>query len=85
MHNICDNSWFVQGEICTIYIKMDVLQIILVVFMAGALGAVVIGVIAMAVNGKLNKNHSNKLMRLRVLFQAIAVLVFVIIIWLSRN
>jgi Hypoxia induced protein conserved region. len=64
---------------------MDVLQIVLIVFMAGALGAVVIGVIAMAVNGKLNKNHSNKLMRLRVLFQAIAVLVFVIIIWLSRN
>ena len=64
---------------------MDVLQIVLVVFMAGALGAVVIGVIAMAVNGKLNKNHSNKLMRLRVLFQAIAVLVFVIIIWASRN
>ena len=64
---------------------MDVLQIVLVVFMAGALGAVVIGVIAMAVNGKLDKNHSNKLMRLRVLFQAIAVLVFVIIIWLSRN
>ena len=64
---------------------MDVLQIILVLFMAGALGAVVIGVIAMAVNGKLNKNHCNKLMRLRVLFQAIAVLVFVIIIWLSRN
>ena len=66
-------------------IIMDVLQIVLVVFMAGALGAVVIGVIAMAVNGKLNKNHSNKLMRLRVLFQAIAVLVFVVIIWLSRS
>ena len=64
---------------------MDVLQIVLVVFMAGALGAVIVGVIAMAVNGKLNKNHSNKLMSLRVLFQAIAVLVFVIIIWLSRN
>ena len=64
---------------------MDVLQIVLVVFMTGALGAVIVGVIAMAVNGKLNKNHSNKLMRLRVLFQAIAVLVFVIIIWLSRN
>ena len=62
---------------------MDVLQIVLVVFMAGALAAVIVGVIAMAVNGKLNKNHSNKLMRLRVLFQAIAVLVFVIIIWLS--
>ena len=68
------------------YMKdMDLLQIVLVVFIAGALGAVIVGVIAMAVNGKLNKNHSNKLMRLRVLFQAIAVLVFVIIIWLSRN
>ena len=64
---------------------MDVLQIVLVVFMAGALGAVVIGVIAMAVNGKLNKNHSNKLMRLRVLFQAIAIFVFVVIVWLARN
>ena len=59
---------------------IDVLQIVLVVFMAGALGAVILGVIVLAVNGKLNKNHSNKLMRLRVLFQAIAVLVFVIII-----
>ena len=68
------------------YMKdMDVLQIVLVVFMAGALGAVIVGVIAMAVNGKLNKNHSNKLMRLRVLFQAIAVLVFVIIIWPDNN
>ena len=64
---------------------MSILQIVMVVFMVGALGAVVIGVIAMAVNGKLNKNHSNKLMRLRVLFQAVAVLIFVIIIWLSRN
>ena len=61
------------------------MQIILVLFMAVTLAVVVIGVIAMAVNGKLNKNHSNKLMRLRVLFQAIAVLVFVIIIWASRN
>ena len=48
--------------------------------MAGALGAVIVDVIAMAINGKLNKNYSNKLMRLRVLFQAVAVLVFVIII-----
>ena len=64
---------------------MDVLQIVLVVFMVVALGAVIVGVIVMAVNGKLNKNHINKLIRLRVLFQTFAVLVFVIIIWLSRN
>ena len=47
---------------------MSTMQIILVLFMDATLAVVVIGVIAMAVNGKLNKNHSNKLMRLRVLF-----------------
>ena len=73
-----------REELLYMYI-MDVLQIIMVLFMVGALGAVVVGVIAMAVNGKLNKNHSNKLMRLRVLFQAVAILVFVIIVWLARN
>ena len=61
------------------------MQFILVLFMLATFAVVVVGVIAMAVNGKLNKNHSNKLMRLRVLFQAIAILVFVIIVWLARN
>ena len=64
---------------------MGTMQIVLVLFMAATLTVVVIGVIAMAVNGKLNKNHSNKLMRLRVLFQAIAIFVFVLIVWLARN
>ena len=64
---------------------MGTMQIILVLFMAATLAIVVIGVVAMAINGKLNKNHSNKLMRLRVLFQAIALLVFVIIIWFARH
>ena len=64
---------------------MDILPIIMVLFMAGALVVVIIGVVAMAANGKLNKQHSNKLMRLRVLFQAIAIVFFVIIVWLSRN
>ena len=64
---------------------MGTMKIILVLFMAATLAVVVIGVIAMAVNGKLNKNHSNKLMRLRVLFQAIAIFVFVVIVWLARN
>ena len=68
------------------YISIKVsMQFILVLFMLATFAVVVIGVIAMAVNGKLNKNHSNKLMRLRVLFQAVAILVFVIIVWLARN
>ena len=79
------NSCFNQEKFYIEYIYMSTMQIILVLFMAATLAVVVIGVIAMAVNGKLNKNHSNKLMRLRVLFQAIAVLVFVVIIWLARN
>ncbi len=78
------NSCFMQEKF---YIdeNMGTMQIVLVLFMAATLAVVVIGVIAMAINGKLNKNHSNKLMRLRVLFQAIAIFVFVIIVWLARN
>ena len=64
---------------------MSFLPPIMIFFMIAALAVVIIGIIAMAVNGKLNKNHSNKLMRLRVLFQGVAVIVFVIIVWLSRN
>jgi NADH:ubiquinone oxidoreductase subunit 6 (subunit J) len=64
---------------------MNFLPIIMIFFMVGALVVVVIGVIAMASNGTLNKKHGNKLMRLRVLFQAVAVIIFVIIVWLSRN
>ena len=64
---------------------MGTMQILLVLFMIATLVVVTVGVIAMAINGKLNKNHSNKLMRLRVLFQAVAILVFVLLIWLARN
>ena len=64
---------------------MNFLPVIMTLFMVGALSVVIIGVIAMAVNGKLNKNLSNKLMRLRVLFQAIAVFIFVIIVLLARK
>ena len=77
------NSCLIQEKF---YISIKVsMQFILVLFMLATFAVVVVGVIAMAVNGKLNKNHSNKLMRLRVLFQAVAILVFVIIVWLARN
>ena len=61
-----------------------VLPFVLAVSMVLALLMVVVGVIAMAKNGNFNKKHSNKLMRMRVLFQGIAVLVFAAIIYLSR-
>ena len=62
----------------------NILPVILVISMILALLMVVIGVIAMAKNGNFNKKHSNKLMRMRVLFQGIAVFVFAAIIYLSR-
>jgi|TARA_Y100000994_G_scaffold241061_1_gene236458 predicted permease len=61
-----------------------ILPLILIISMFLALLMVVVGVIAMAKNGNFNKKHSNKLMRMRVLFQGIAVFVFAAIIYLSR-
>ncbi len=49
-----------------------------------ALLVVIIGVIAMAKNGNFNKKYSNRLMRMRVLFQGVAVIVFAAIIYFSR-
>ena len=63
----------------------SILPIILVISMILALLMVIIGVIAMAKNGDFNKKHSNKLMRMRVLFQAIAVLFIVIIFGFIKN
>ena len=45
------------------------MSIVILVFMICAAIVVTVGVIAMAVNGKFNKENSNKLMRLRILFQ----------------
>jgi hypothetical protein len=60
------------------------LPLVLVVCMLMALLVVLIGIIAMAKNGNFNKKYSNKLMRMRVLFQGVAVIVFAAIIYLSR-
>ena len=44
-----------------------------------------LGVLAMARGDNFNKNWSQKLMRMRVLFQAIAILFIVIIFGLIKN
>lgn len=54
------------------------LLVILIIFMALALGSLLVGVFAMGKGGDFNKKNSNKLMRYRVLFQALAVLFFVL-------
>ncbi|MDB9776134.1 twin transmembrane helix small protein [Alphaproteobacteria bacterium] len=62
----------------------SILPLILIICMLVALLVVIIGVIAMAKNGNFNKKYSNKLMKMRVLFQGVAVLILAAIIYLSR-
>ncbi|MBL8708052.1 MAG: twin transmembrane helix small protein [Rhodospirillaceae bacterium] len=54
------------------------LLVLLIIFMALALGSLLVGVFAMGKGGDFNKKNSNKLMRYRVIFQALAVLFFVL-------
>ena len=56
---------------------------IILLFMVAAAVVLVIGVIAMAVNGKFNKKNSNNLMRLRVLFQSIALAIVVLLVLMT--
>ena len=57
------------------------LPFLLVAAMLATLAVVVIGIISFAVHGRFYKRNSNKLMRLRVLFQAIALVLFAILMY----
>ncbi len=59
------------------------MSIVIFVFMICAAIVVTVGVIAMAINGKFNKENSNKLMRLRILFQAAALTIVVLLVLLT--
>ena len=59
------------------------LPILMVICMLGALGALLLGVINMARGN--NPQRSNKLMRSRVLFQGLALLLFVVFMLLFRR
>ena len=53
--------------------------------MFATLAVVVVGIISFAVHGKFYRRNSNRLMRLRVLFQAIALVFFAILMaYVSR-
>ncbi len=59
------------------------MSIVILIFMIAAAVVLVVGVIAMAVNGKFNKQNSNKLMRMRLYFQASALVVVVLLVLLT--
>jgi flagellar basal body-associated protein FliL len=57
--------------------------VLLIVFMVLTLASLLVGVFSMGKGGDFNKRNANKLMRYRVLFQAGAVVSF-ILYWLAR-
>ena len=59
------------------------MSIVIFIFMICAADVETIGVIAMAVNCKFNKENSNKLMRLRILFQSLALTIVVLLVLLA--
>ena len=59
--------------------------ILLIATMAATLGVLIVGVVSMAKGGEFNARYGNKLMRLRILMQGIAVALFVIRMILRGN
>ncbi len=58
---------------------------LLIVAMLATVGVLLLGLFSMARGGELNRKYGNKLMRFRVLFQAIAILLFLLLMFgLSR-
>ncbi len=61
------------------------LFVLLLVAMFATLGVLFFGLISMARGGEFNKRNANKLMRLRVLMQFVAVVLFVLLIFTLRH
>lgn len=59
--------------------------VMLILAMAATVGALAWGLFAMARGGEFNAQWSNKMMRYRVLFQAIAIAVFALLLSLTRG
>lgn len=60
-------------------------QIILMVALLAVAGILGWGVLTMARGGEYNIKNSNRIMRYRIIFQAIALVVILILIWWKRG
>jgi hypothetical protein len=59
--------------------------ILLIVAMAATLGVLFFGFYSMARGGEFNRRNANKLMRLRVVAQGVAILLFLLFVLLLRG
>ncbi|GHD41467.1 hypothetical protein GCM10017083_05960 [Thalassobaculum fulvum] len=62
-----------------------IFTVFLFLAMAATVGALVWGIVAMARGGDFNAKWSNRMMRYRVIFQAIALLVFALLLSLTKG
>lgn len=58
---------------------------LMIVAMLATLGVLLFGLFAMARGGEFNRRHSNRLMRLRVILQGAAILLFLLLILVMRG
>jgi Hypoxia induced protein conserved region len=61
------------------------LFVLLLIAMFATLGVLFFGLVSMARGGEFNKRNANKLMRLRVVMQFVAVVLFVLLIFTLRH
>ncbi|WP_041785607.1 twin transmembrane helix small protein [Rhodospirillum centenum] len=61
------------------------LVFLLIAAMLAVLGTLVIGLVAMARGGEVALRHGNRLMRLRVALQALALVLFVLVLLSARG
>lgn len=60
---------------------MDTEKLVMIIALAAVGGILFWGVISMGRGGEYNRNNSNKLMRWRIILQALALVVFILILW----
>jgi hypothetical protein len=62
-----------------------ILKVLLVCAMAATLGALIMGLVTMFKAGHRADERSNKMMRLRILFQGLALLIFTLLLFLKAK
>ena len=63
----------------------EFLPILMIIAMIATLVVVVVGIVSFAVHGRFYKENSNKMMRLRVLLQGVAIAIFALIAFLGAS
>ncbi len=64
---------------------MRVLEILAVIAMGATLVVLLVGVVVMLRGGEFNRRHGNRLMRLRILLQVVAIALLVFLMYASTK